>query len=422
MTLIPRWADLAALIRAEDIRVVGLDMRGTLVQPPRRDNLARAFQGVAPAPMLADLDAVVPRAVIDQHRTDTSVTDWTLVTVLEAARRLGGAASPLDITAAFTFIQHEYLNESVPLVRDEDLAQFVERCDDIGVRVVIAADGPLHRESAVFTALFPRANLGIDEIFTSGLSHGNKLGTRYFTELARRNGVEPHHVLIVGDRYDKDVRIPESVGCLAVHVSESSSAAHFRVASFTDLVRFEHEPTTQVRYSTGAVLGRFQPPHLEHLRFILSASRHVSHLTVGVTQPFPQAADEGGGSRTEARSNPFPFWLRKQCIEDAVAENGGPSVDVVPLPLSADSLRAVLLPECVVFTTKVEEWSLAKEGIISAAGFPIHRLDLGPKGVTGTDIRRRIAEGDSAWRSMVPEIIATKYGEVLEKHLLSKPR
>lgn len=47
------WNDLSNVLNVYRIQVVAVDLRGTLVSPPRDGNLARAFQGMAPDDALA---------------------------------------------------------------------------------------------------------------------------------------------------------------------------------------------------------------------------------------------------------------------------------------------------------------------------------------------------------------------------------
>jgi len=155
------------------------------------------------------------------------------------------------------------------------------------------------------------------------------------------------------------------------------------------------------------------------LRFIAAAAHLASHLTIGVTMPYQAANDDGGGARSQSLANPFPFWLRKQCIHAATTDANLPAhnVDIVPLPLEANSLRSVLPPDSTVFTTDVEEWSHRKEQIIVNSGFQVRRLKLGPKRMAATQIRDKIVRDDRSWHNMVSPSVVTQYGEILEQHL-----
>lgn len=198
-------------MKADDVALLALDLRGTLISAPRITTLIPEFmeQGVP--------FTTAQRA---QHRFDRQmqgplqargdIVDWTKYGadwIATAVAEDGGPA--VDVDAVVTVFRRRYLDRSRPLLEPESLrlglAGLEQRC-------VIVADGPHERESAVVERCFGTAEW-LPPLVSSEYLGVNKLTSEFFSRLAHLCGVAPTAMLIIGDRWDKDVLIPRRAGC-----------------------------------------------------------------------------------------------------------------------------------------------------------------------------------------------------------------
>lgn len=396
--------DLMDFIVRRDIRLVAFDIRGTLLRAPRNGHLTRALRHTTiSGETLARLDADVPGRVLDQYRASVSVTDWTLVTLLEAVRLAGELGEPVDsvdVENAFQHLNREYREQSIPLVDDEMLYETVLAMQRGGLRVVFAADGPTQREREVLNSCLPKtASLGLD-IYSSELAGVNKLSNDYFARIVAYYDERAADVLIIGDRLEKDVRPAQQVGCHAILVGLSDSYDGPQVQTTRHLLL-----DTPHRVTRAVVLGRFQPFHLEHERYVLAALERADQVIVGITHPF-ESMPEPGETRNDDGANPLPLWLRVKLIENWAKRSGfAERLIVTPLPLSQDGLHSSVSPDVPFFITEVEPWNRRKREIIESAGFAVRVLDVGEKTISATDIRELIRAGHSDWQHLIPAAI-----------------
>jgi FMN phosphatase YigB (HAD superfamily)/nicotinamide mononucleotide adenylyltransferase len=406
------FADFLALVTDADATLVALDVRGTLLRAPRGGHLTRAFTGSGlGAATLAAMDAEVPASVLERYPRSTSVVDWTLVTILEAGRFAAERGEPLDsvvLERAFQRLNAEYRTRSVPLVEDAALLETVRALNRSGVEVILSADGPAQRERDVLRAVFPRTAAYGLEVFSSEEAGTNKLGDAFFARLAEHRRLPPARIVVVGDRLDKDVFPALAAGCAAVLIGETDRPVP-QAPGFRDIAAAAPE-----REGSGLVLGRFQPLHREHVRYLDAALDRVEHLVVGVTHPFDAVPEAGGGPRNDPSANPLPFWLRERILLDWADRNRVASrVTVRPVPLTGESLRSVVAPGTVVLVTEVEPWSLEKRAVIESAGHRVVVLDVGDKTVSGTEVRDLIRRGDPGWRRFVPDLADELLDEIV---------
>lgn len=386
------------------ISLVAIDIRGTLLKAPRGGHLSRALQNKGiPTEVMAHLDSVVPALVLERHREATSVVDWTMVTLLEAvnlASTLGYPIGPLDIESAFQTLNSEYRTKSIALVDDNELRETIISMRQQGVNVIFAADGASQRERDVLRSCLPNtAALDLD-VFSSELAGINKLSDAYFTRLVEFYDRRPSDVLIIGDRIDKDVMPALRAGCYAIHVG-STVDANFPTAESMGAIL----ASKRKRIAHAVVLGRFQPFHSEHARYILAALEVADHITVGITHPYADI-EEIGDSRNNDGANPLPLWLRSEMILGwARNERVDTRTTVIPIPLSADGLKSAIRGDIPVLVTDVEPWSRKKISLIEAAGFTVNILDVGEKTISGSQIRAMIRNQDHRWREMVPTTV-----------------
>ena len=106
----------------------------------------------------------------------------------------------------------------------------------------------------------------------------------------------------------------------------------------------------------GAVCGRFQIFHMDHLQYCLAAAHRCEHLIVGITSPDKsvnplEAVDP---HRCTDEANPCNYYERMKMIEGALLEAGLPreKFDIVPFPIGRPELIQAYVPAGVtVFVT-----------------------------------------------------------------------
>jgi len=413
------WHSFVAVLSEVEIGAIALDVRGTLIRPPRAGNLQRALSATGvDEPWLADLDAVVPSRVLSRFRDDTRVIDWTLVTVCEAARfatENGYSLTSSQVEAAYQYVRQEYETRSVPLLTDAQLESFAKGCQRLGVRVVAAADGAKGREERVLRSLFPSAASAFAGYFCSEDFSVNKLDASYYRKLAEACRVPPARLLVIGDRLDKDIQGALKAGCRAVLIGADPAAPHSAPSMSTIC------PPPEPQVPAGLVLGRFQPFHLEHLRFVLAALTRCRTLTIGVTNPFGGLLPEPGEIRSTRSANPLPFWLRSECIHAALDAAGiTPSrYQVHAVPLYDDVIKVIVPPTTHCFTTVFDQWGVQKEDLLRQAGLTVTQLAVGSKSISGERIRHLMRSGSSEWRTLLPVSVVDMYGSLLTEYILA---
>jgi cytidyltransferase-like protein len=164
------------------------------------------------------------------------------------------------------------------------------------------------------------------------------------------------------------------------------------------------------RVRIGVVHGRFQPLHLDHLKYILAAAEHCDNLFVGITNPDPElsAYHESDPQRSRTAANPFSYWERLLMIRASLPEAGInlSKFDVVPFPINRPELLRNYVPDKATFyMTIYDEWGHHKRDILLSQKFNVEVLwqrDQSLKGITATMVREYIAAGDD-WEKFVPK-------------------
>lgn len=159
---------------------------------------------------------------------------------------------------------------------------------------------------------------------------------------------------------------------------------------------------------TGAVCGRFQIFHLDHLRYVLAAKERCRHLIVGITSPdssvAPVEAVDPNRSRDEA--NPCTYYERMKMVEGALLEAGVPreEFDIVPFPIGKPELIRFYIPEDTrIFVTILDDWGHCKTDRLRDFGYAVEVLwEKREKLISSTMIRRCIREGRD-WKDYVPK-------------------
>lgn len=163
----------------------------------------------------------------------------------------------------------------------------------------------------------------------------------------------------------------------------------------------------------GVAHGRFQILHNDHLKYLLAAKARCRHLVIGITNPDPTLtrADAADPKRNVPENNPLTYYERL-CIMTAVFREEGFGPDdfsVVPLPINVPELYRYYVPlEAVFFLTIYDDWGEKKLQMFQSLGLKteiLWRKSPEEKGLTSTEIRRRIVKGQ-AWKHRVPQATA----------------
>ena len=152
---------------------------------------------------------------------------------------------------------------------------------------------------------------------------------------------------------------------------------------------------SEFRCRYGMIHGRFQPFHLEHLRYFRFAWARSKQLIVGITNPDPSAvvADPLNQHRHLAENNPFTFVERLIMIQTTIREAGYPleRVFIVPFHIHHPERWPHYLPgETTIFVVAYSPWERGKAERFQQAGYPVVVVDTLEKTISGQHIRALI--------------------------------
>jgi nicotinamide-nucleotide adenylyltransferase len=154
--------------------------------------------------------------------------------------------------------------------------------------------------------------------------------------------------------------------------------------------------------------GRFQPFHNGHLEYLRGAAARTDELFVGITNPDPQRIKEEASDplRHLPESNPFSYVERLLMIE-AVAEDEGRRVHVIPFPVNEPELWSAYVPVGVTqYVRLFSEWGGTKVERMLEEGYEVVVLDEGiEKEISGADVRAALRSGGE-WETLVPPGVA----------------
>lgn len=159
----------------------------------------------------------------------------------------------------------------------------------------------------------------------------------------------------------------------------------------------------------GVVHGRFQPFHNHHLRYFMAAMKVTPRLLVGITNPDPvlTSVDQADPTRSDPSSNPLTYFERFEVVREALIAEGVDrgSFEIVPFPINRPELLHNYVPiDSLFHLTIYDAWGERKLSLLSGEGFDVNilwRRSLKEKGITGQDVRGRIA-GGREWAHLVP--------------------
>ncbi|MCL5123854.1 MAG: adenylyltransferase/cytidyltransferase family protein [Deltaproteobacteria bacterium] len=163
----------------------------------------------------------------------------------------------------------------------------------------------------------------------------------------------------------------------------------------------------------GAVIGRFQIFHNDHLKYLLAGRSLCEHLIIGITNPDPSQSkdDSAAPHRHLSSSNPLTYFERYVMLKAVLNEFETPhhKFSIVPFPINFPELYSYYIPsEAVFYLTIYDSWGKKKLELLSTHGLRTHVIwEKSPeeKGLTGTEVRRRILF-DEAWEQLVPNSVS----------------
>ena len=233
-----------------------------------------------------------------------------------------------------------------------------------------------------------------------------------FLKAVEFSGDRPDQCLFVGNDPSKDMRPAKKIGMATVLVKESPTNDDLRHAD-ASIANLSELPLLLPRitiYAEGSVHGRFQPPHNDHLDYILTAKRRCQFLWIGITRPDIRSrlSCAEAPHRSEQFSNPLTFFERVQIITDMLVEAGVPQNEFSFVPFPIDELE--LLPEFTsrsipCFTTVYDDWNREKIKRLQKSGHKVIVLKEAKeeeKGIRGEMIRAYIRDGRRDWEKLVP--------------------
>jgi len=131
-----------------------------------------------------------------------------------------------------------------------------------------------------------------------------------------------------------------------------------------------------MRFKYGMVHGRFQPFHLEHLRYFRLAWEQSENVLVGITNPDPSSIQENelNPHRHLQEENPFTFTERLMMIQETLREEGYPMerIFLVPLPIHHPNRWGYYIPPgTAMFVVIYSAWETQKAERFREAGLEV---------------------------------------------------
>lgn len=165
-----------------------------------------------------------------------------------------------------------------------------------------------------------------------------------------------------------------------------------------------------MKYRYGMILGRFQPFHLEHLRYFRLTWEQSEQVIVGITNPDPIVIleDASNPHRHLPEDNPLTFVERLMMIQDTLRSEGYPMerIYIVPVPIHHPERWRHYIPEgTALFVVTYSEWEKKKAEMLRAAGYEVVEVSSLPKGISGSEVRM-LFRSNGNWQDLVPAAVA----------------
>jgi nicotinamide-nucleotide adenylyltransferase len=134
---------------------------------------------------------------------------------------------------------------------------------------------------------------------------------------------------------------------------------------------------------------------------------------VGITNPDPLLTrdEDADPKRSDPAANPLTYFERYVMVRAVLEEAGVESsrFSVVPFPVNIPELYRYYVPlDALFFLSIYDEWGKRKLEYFTSLGLKTHILrdvSKDQKGLSGTDIRRRMAQNEP-WEELVPPSVA----------------
>lgn len=156
----------------------------------------------------------------------------------------------------------------------------------------------------------------------------------------------------------------------------------------------------------GHVIGRFQPFHKEHAKYVKWAYEQCEELIIGITNADPSHVREESADpdRHEPEKNPYSYYQRMYFIESYLVDDGMTNTHIAPFPINKQELWNHYAPESIThYVRVVEEWDEEKVSRLKKRGRDVVSTS-GDRSVSGTQVREFMRSGED-WGDLVPESV-----------------
>jgi nicotinamide mononucleotide adenylyltransferase len=164
-----------------------------------------------------------------------------------------------------------------------------------------------------------------------------------------------------------------------------------------------------MQYRYGMILGRFQPFHLEHLRYFRLAWEQSEKVIIGITNPDPTTIVEDASNqhRHLPEENPLTFIDRLMMIQETLHSEGYPMEHIytVPVPIHHPERWHYYIPAgTALFVVTYSDWERKKAKRLRNAGYQVVVVDSLQKGISGQKVRSRFRSNGN-WEELVPSTV-----------------
>ena len=166
------------------------------------------------------------------------------------------------------------------------------------------------------------------------------------------------------------------------------------------------------KHPIGVIHGRFQPPHLGHIEYLLAGKSRCAFLYIGIANPDPNLTAENSANllRSRLEANPFTFQERLLMLRDSLLEVGIPrsEFEIVPFPINYPHLLKYYVPlDAHFFVTVYDDWGREKVKVLEDLGVKVEVMwerSMLERFTSGTEVRKLIAIGEE-WQHLVPQAV-----------------
>jgi len=164
---------------------------------------------------------------------------------------------------------------------------------------------------------------------------------------------------------------------------------------------------------TGVIHGRFQVLHNDHLVYLLAGAALCRHLVVGITNPDPLLTKDESSDpkRSNPAANPLSYFERYTMVRAVLEEAGIESsrYSVVPFPINLPELYQYYVPlDALFFLSIYDDWGKRKLEYFTSLGLAtqvLREVSAAQKGLSATDIRRRMALDEPCEELLPPAVV-----------------